>query len=123
MATKRDYVNRLNKWADFLEQPAFSEVCGKFNMGTWGNDFDNGKPVCGTAACAGGWATAIPSFRKAGFRMNQNGNVMYNGEIHSKAIALFFGLNDYDAVDLVYGCFGTTRRSVATSIRKLAKKL
>lgn len=52
---------RLLKLADFLE----TKVPNKgFNLGSW-------KTVseCGTVACACGWGCSIPSFKKAGLKL------------------------------------------------------
>lgn len=54
---------RLLKLAQFLET---AELPGKFVMRTWAHEIENGRPACGTAACAAGWATSIPSFWRAG---------------------------------------------------------
>ncbi len=43
----------------------------RFDMDRWAGEIKNGKPACGTSACALGWATTIPSFRKAGLRMTK----------------------------------------------------
>ena len=58
-------IRRLRKLQDRLREinPLL------FYMGEWGFSEHNGKPACGTAACALGWATSIPSFRKQGLRM------------------------------------------------------
>lgn len=58
---------RLLKLAEFLET---AELPGKFKMACiWADSAEDGRPSCGTAACAGGWATIVPSFRRAGLRM------------------------------------------------------
>ena len=123
MATKRDYVNRLNRWADFLDDVDFKKKNGVFNIGVWALESNNGKPVCGTAACAAGWAAAIPSFRKAGFRLDDFNRPTYNGVINSEAVANFFGLVVDDAIMLIDGSYGHTRKTVAKNIRKLANKI
>lgn len=58
-------IRRLRKLQDRLREvnPLL------FYMGEWGFSEDNGRPACGTSACALGWATSIPSFRKQGLRM------------------------------------------------------
>lgn len=61
---KRTTIRRLETLATFLE----TEVPRKFfDMALFGN-VDPGQKFggCGTVGCALGWATAIPSFRKAG---------------------------------------------------------
>lgn len=44
---------------------------GRFNFKEWAGDDWEGKPdlSCGTTACAMGWATTLPSFRKLGLRL------------------------------------------------------
>jgi hypothetical protein len=61
-------ARRLLKLADFLETQVPED---KFNFHEW-VDYDwQGKPdlSCGTSACALGWATTIPEFRKLGLRL------------------------------------------------------
>lgn len=57
---------RLLKLADFLEKLPPR----KFAMRTWATAAKEGRPSCGTAACALGWATAIPAFYKAGLYLH-----------------------------------------------------
>ena len=49
----------------------------RFDMEEWAGEIKNGKPACGTSACALGWATTIPSFRKAGLRMTKTKQIGY----------------------------------------------
>ena len=55
---------------------------------------------CGTAACAAGWAATIPSFRRAGLRVNTSGAIsilpekffdMLGGKTYPLAKKLFYG--------------------------------
>lgn len=61
---------RLLKLADFLETVPRK----RFDMQTWVGDEWKGKEdlSCGTSACAMGWATTIPSFRKLGLRLQRS---------------------------------------------------
>lgn len=64
-------AKRLLKLAEFLERLPRK----RFNYATWVGDDWEGKPnlSCGTAACALGWATTIPSLRRAGLRLDRGG--------------------------------------------------
>lgn len=46
----------------------------RFNFGAWvGKDWRGAPDLsCGTTACAIGWATTIPFFRKLGLRLGRN---------------------------------------------------
>ncbi len=62
---------RLLRLADFIEQIPPE----RFKFSSWvGSDY-RGKPGigCGTTACAFGWATAMPLFRKLGLRLYKTG--------------------------------------------------
>lgn len=61
--------NRLLKLADFLDKLPRE----RFDYGSWvGSDW-KGKPdlSCGTTACALGWATTMPEFRRLGLRLTK----------------------------------------------------
>jgi len=83
---------RLEKLADFLETNPLLQKKGKFDLNTWMSSYDmmrdsmyqklakktenlpafdkNCNPIeCRTVGCAMGWATTIPSFRKAGLKL------------------------------------------------------
>lgn len=83
---------RLLRLADFLEQKVDS---GRFNLyefatdesfqpdvrrGAFGDCYvpTEVKAGCGTVACAVGWATAIPEFRKAGLRLFCDSELCHN---------------------------------------------
>jgi hypothetical protein len=61
------HARRLLKLADFLRTVPQRE----FDMGEWHKGSESGS-VCKTVACAAGWACSIPSFRRAGLRLNIN---------------------------------------------------
>lgn len=63
------YKRRLLKLADFL----FDLPKQRFDFYKWVGPEWKGKPdlSCGTTACALGWATTIPSLRKAGLRLKE----------------------------------------------------
>lgn len=112
---------RLLKLADFLET---ADLPGKFDMGSWSEEEESGRPKCGTAACAMGWATTIPSFRRAGLFLNEYGEPEFEGHTESEAAAHFFSIAISQARDLfvMYEHSHTgmpARRSVARCIRHL----
>lgn len=63
------YKKRLLKLADHLDTVKKK----RFDFGKWVGDDWQGKPdlSCGTTACALGYATTIPSLRKAGLRLGK----------------------------------------------------
>jgi len=90
----------------------------KFDMGAWvqhdgedhehpvGQIVDASKDLkhCGTSACALGWATAVPSFRKAGLKVWSNPhNVTELNLENFDAAAAFFGLTQ----DQSFALFGS----------------
>lgn len=77
---------RLLKLAEFLET---AELPGTFKMSTWIEKIDDGEPACGTAACAGGWAALIPSFRRAGYVWSRSER--YGDRIGDKDRSVFLG--------------------------------
>lgn len=55
----------------------------KFNMGTWGRHSIDELPtelMCGTTACAAGWATTIPEFKAAGLKLRWESRVWKHGQ-------------------------------------------
>jgi len=63
----KHHINRLEKLYTFLG----TVKPKKFNFGSWANS-ESGKPdvnVCGTTACALGWAASMPEFRKRGLKL------------------------------------------------------
>ncbi len=60
---------RLLKLADFLQTLPRQ----KFDYTSWIGDNWNGESLmtCGTTACALGWATAMPEFRRVGLQMEK----------------------------------------------------
>lgn len=62
---------RLLKLARFLERLPPK----RFNYNTYvGADWKGDAKLCGTTACAIGWATTIPEFRKLGLRLDNYGD-------------------------------------------------
>jgi len=66
--------------------------------------FDMGKWVCGTTACAAGWAHNIPEFREAGYRLNWAVGPMFNDERGFRALRLFFELKNAFESEHLFGC-------------------
>ena len=90
---------RLLKLAAFLD--SLDEE--RFDYRYWiGNDW-KGKPdlSCGTTACAVGWATTIPSFRRAGLRMGDDEPLLLRaGRLTLSswpAVCEFFGVREHVA--------------------------
>ena len=63
--SNRIAINRLTKLKNRLNDVDYDD----FNMEHWAEYIVNGKPACGTSACALGWATTVPSLRRAGMRL------------------------------------------------------
>lgn len=113
------YKRRLLKLADFLDTLPRT----RFNYESWvGDDWKGAADLsCGTTACALGWATTIPSLRKAGLVMRRDGYPSeYKGYVSlrrtlgepegvssSTAAEEVFGL-DYDEFEYLFipGHFG-----------------
>lgn len=139
------YKNRLLKLADFLDKLPKN----RFDYCTWvGDDWEGKKDLsCGTTACALGWATTIPAFRKLGLRMirynsgaggvclkKQEHNIIdsYDDFVYSLAAGKkIFGLDDiefeYIFVPADYNFDkkpgnNATPKQVAKHIRKFVKE-
>jgi hypothetical protein len=119
---------RLLKLADFLAKLPRSK---NFDMGQIASKVEDGHPACGSAACAIGWATAIPSFRRAGLHLNRDGYVRLKGVRcvtgFSEAAQAFFGIDYADARHLFgdhhWPLVGTVaRRAAVKRIRDLVKR-
>jgi hypothetical protein len=67
MTSAKEYRDRLLLLADFLDQLPPE----RFDFRHWvGSDWEGDPELsCGTTACALGWATTIPEFRKLGLSM------------------------------------------------------
>jgi hypothetical protein len=111
---------RLLKLADFLETKVPPD---SFNMSHWGRGDDAGKPQCGTTACALGWASAIPSLRKAGVRLAPDGGFV--GDSPWGISQKVFGLN-LDQHSFLFDngqTFDMTRRRGVKVVAKRIRKL
>lgn len=80
----------------------------QFYFGNWASPEWQGKPdlSCGTTACGLGWATTIPSLRKAGLRIvrRAGGHIPVLGDhvphYGTDAAAELFGITFYEAAFL-----------------------
>lgn len=134
----KDYIykRRLLSLAVLLEKLPNN----KFDYGSWvGENWKEGNTnLCGTTACAFGWATTIPALKRVGLKLKKhNGGyptvVTMDGlgcNLHSaeKAAKKVFGLNvqefEYLFVpDFVNKSLGSdaTAKQVAKHIRKFVK--
>lgn len=114
---------RLLKLANFLE----TKVQNKgFNLKTW-------KTVnkCGTVACAGGWACSIPSFKKAGLKLelydfSQYFMIRYKIWEDFAAVSKFFDISIEEAEFLFlnnkYPKSHRSKNYVAKRIRSFVKR-
>jgi hypothetical protein len=100
MTTLKTYNDRLLKLADFLDtlpRKRFDFGC-YVDTETW-----KGKPdlSCGTKACAMGWATTMPFFRRLGLRLNEDGIVCLKDDLDKPGN--FFAEVDKIAGDKLFG--------------------
>lgn len=122
---------RLLKLAEFLET---ANIPIKFDMAAgelgYAESAKAGRPECGTAACALGWATAIPSFRRAGLRFDMDGYTswpIFREAAGYLAGAAFFEISGPQAsglfvpTDIQFLKGKRGRRIVARRIRKLVE--
>lgn len=105
----------------------------RFNFHQWvSHDWDGVTPLthkrCDIAACAGGWATTIPSLRRAGLALNESGEIVLRGggkaciAIGLRALMVVFAISYHDALgiffpDCVLPGFATPKQ-VAKYIRR-----
>lgn len=99
---------RLLKLADFLDALPRKN----WNFGWWMNSNETKKNPkvgdCGTVGCALGWATTIPSFKRAGLKLIPGVNFnrlqplfpAYSGLIAVEAASAFFDIPQSDARDI-----------------------
>lgn len=83
---------------------------------------------CGSTGCALGWASAIPSFRRLGFRSTRHGRVFLKedpGQAWYPAVgAVFFGMSIDEASQLFSpedSEFNATPKYVAKKIERFVK--
>ena len=131
----KPHAKRLLKLAAFLE----TLPKGKFDYSSWcGEDAPDGDVnihTCGTTACAFGWATAMPEFRRLGLRMIDGFPSLKDdpGAEEAGASEEIFGTTYDQFVRLFYPDFGSggshsglsptaTPKQVAKHIRKCVKE-
>jgi len=133
---KQTFID-LNRWADFLEDVP----SGNFDMNSWKEGYNSLNinkmdGECGTTACAGGWATVIPQFKRRGLHLEREGQsdekliVAFEDAnrchyTHMLAISEFFNIEDDDAdwiCDPVRYPPSFRKQHVISRIRKIAKK-
>lgn len=115
---------RLLKLADFLEELPKTR---KFNMGLFAEKIKDGRPACGTAACAAGWAASIPAFRRAGYRLMQSrqswGELLivpaFGRHRADKALDVFFDITREDTINLFGSGNPNIPKNAASRIRNL----
>lgn len=85
---------RLRILRDFLRRHA-DEL--DIDMGCWADVIRGGRPLCGTPACAIGWATTLPSFKRDGLKLrNVPGEMVmpvYSDDRGWTAVERFFEVN------------------------------
>lgn len=138
---KRTTIRRLETLATFLE----TKVPRKhFDMGSWVQHTSpagdrtfvlpkgEGLTDCGAAACAFGWATTIPAFKRAGLRLKvsrrfNETDVTFGKARDFLAAQRFFGITEVEAERLfhpwAYANRDTTPKQVAKRIRKFVAEL
>jgi hypothetical protein len=131
MTTRLVGQRRLFVLADFLDTVPEKD----FDFSIWADTQEKHlTPGCGTAACAMGWATAIPSFRRAGLHLeNDKTDCMtvpvFRGERGVFAAIGMFGLTRPEARYLFTACgsnnltHDATPKKVAAHIRRFAKQM
>jgi hypothetical protein len=120
---------RLEKTAELLEQLALTRQYDIiFDMGTWGS-YEQGDSLCGSSACAVGYAALDPWFQEQGLRLryeNEDGDLLevfsvqefnevlkkdseiefepyFQGLVVGSAVRAFYELEDGDDVNYLFG--------------------
>ena len=127
-----DYKKRLLALADFLDRlPA-----KRFQYNYWfhnditnpdTNPYPDGGPInalkhfCGTTACALGWATTMPRFRRLGLHWQHlTPRIPDNDNVFGSA-AVIFGISSHEAMYLfspnypAYAAYGLERKGLPES--------
>lgn len=117
---------RLLKLASFLRTLPRK----RFDYRWWvGDDWQGGKDLsCGTTACALGWATVIPEFRKKGLKLEFDewdaGKVRFGHREGLRAAEAFFGIHFNEAASLFLpnGDANATAKQVARKIERFVDR-
>jgi hypothetical protein len=83
---------RLLRLADFLEREVPEN---RFDLAKWSN---GDLSLCGTTACACGWATTIPEFAEAGLKLERYEHKLDDGEVLISRDIVFGEFTSFDAV-------------------------
>lgn len=101
---------------------------GRYDHSTWvGGDWGGKTDLsCGTTACAMGWATTIPSFRRLGLKLDPTYKIVFGDICGGIAAAIeLFHITQYEAERLFgyadCGKVKPTARRVARRIRQFVK--
>lgn len=144
MALSRKAKQRIGRLVDFMSSLPRS-ANGHFDMSQWAQHLDGdgfaehgfGKnevlpaeapSLCGTTACALGWACSVPSFRRAGLRLKVSpivgtrGVPEYAGRTGSDAAMVFFDITETQAEGLFYAWTIKTPKKWARHARELVKQ-
>lgn len=125
---------RLLKLAEFLR----TVPSNRFYYGAWNISSDLGpkewkkgekKLECGTAACALGWGTTIPSFRRAGLKLmpglvrldHEDGDSDFGFEAGVSFFGITYGESEY-LFSPAGGEGNATPKQVAKKIEKFVEK-
>lgn len=120
---KAYHRQRLLKLAAFLEELPRK----RFDYDQWVGFSWKGNPAlsCGTTACAMGWATTIPAFRRLGLRLSDDGypiNVR-TGETFAVSVAAdLFGVDDSDAHFLFVPASFKERRATPKQVARKIRR-
>lgn len=92
---------RLIKLAEHLETKV---PANRFDMGRWGMLALGATSLveCDSAACALGWATTVPEFRKEGLKL-ASGMVFLGNLTGYEAASALFGITESQASALFHG--------------------
>jgi hypothetical protein len=131
--TSQETARRLRLLADYLEVRVSAE---RLNQRVFADEgvIVSGRldpdPLCETSACAGGWATTIPEFQRAGLHLRRLymcttfTTICVRGMsdvLGIDALEIFFGLTAADANGL-FGPQPAIPREKARQLRKVAAR-
>jgi hypothetical protein len=120
---------RLLKLADKLDEVAEdNKLRRQFDLDSWKSDTYK-RGTCNSTACACGFAASIPSFKKQGLRVVEDGDyydndtnkeviqyeLKYAGYESLEAAEKFFYLEDWEDADYLFfpGCYPENKRKSA----------
>jgi hypothetical protein len=96
----------------------------EFTMEFWWKDVKKNGHTCGTAGCAAGWAAHIPSFKRAGYKLDACWQEpQFKGKVEFEAIAELLDIPVIDA-SFLFGCqshkpnFHNTPKRVAKNLER-----